>query len=62
MRTAREAVADLKEIMNTYKALPENEVEKEVNEITISEVYETIKMFNKMVAEIKVILDDTDAS
>jgi hypothetical protein len=62
MRTAREAVADLKEIMNPYKALPENEVEKEVNEITISEVYETIKMFNKMVAEIKVILDDTDAS
>jgi hypothetical protein len=62
MRTAREAVADLKEIMNPYKALPENEVEKEVNEITISEVYETIKMFNKMIAEIKVILDDTDAS
>jgi hypothetical protein len=62
MRTTREAVADLKEIMNPYKALPENEVEKEVNEITISEVYETIKMFNKMVAEIKVILDDTDAS
>jgi hypothetical protein len=62
MRTAREAVADLKEIMNPYKALPENEVEKEVNEITISEVYETIKIFNKMVAEIKVILDDTDAS
>lgn len=62
MRTAREAVADLKEIMNPYKALSENEVEKEVNEITISEVYETIKMFNKMVAEIKVILDDTDAS
>lgn len=62
MRTAREAVTDLKEIMNPYKALPENEVEKEVNEITISEVYETIKIFNKMVAEIKVILDDTDAS
>ena len=60
MRTAREAVADLRDVMNPYKALPEAEVEKEVNEITISEVYETIKMFNKMVAEIKVILNDTD--
>lgn len=60
MRTAREAVTDLKEVMSPYKALPEAEVEKEVNEITISEVYETIKIFNKMIAEIKVILDDTD--